>query len=414
MLFAPTPIAEELYGLASEFLKKLYEREFDYIWNRMFHLEAMELVATVSFPLYAHSTESIDLFFSVAEALDAMSTAFQKDAVFPPEEIGARTSYFSGLRNSLDNAGWFEPFSQESSQILLHGKAAVLFADTHASHHTIMIPFLRRDAAPYKIDFEAIAAFSMTLSAQKIYRVGTRAMELGERNSAISLFSLAARLTSCYQRLESVALNNILGRHIISDERRTEIRAEYAYALLAQEQVQVLDSEPHLAISDVSLNEFMSGTFRNYSQIPTTPIDQSDIEVLYSMNDDNIRNAIAKLLVGVNPIEAERESKKPHTSAEIADMELMVRRGDELFHLLMPVKSGREIRSDRVPVEVFYQILRPHMFFDKGIVVFVTAKPCSQPLHNYIKQAKDRLGWRISVIEHTELARLLKLNGLLT
>jgi hypothetical protein len=53
------------------------------------------------------------------------------------------------------------------------------------------------------------------------------------------------------------------------------------------------------------------------------------------------------------------------------------------------------------------------MFFQKGVVVFVTAKPCSQFLHNYMKQARDRLGWPIAVLEDQDLARLLKANGFL-
>jgi hypothetical protein len=80
---------------------------------------------------------------------------------------------------------------------------------------------------------------------------------------------------------------------------------------------------------------------------------------------------------------------------------------------LMPFKSGLEVRGNSVPVEVFYQILRPHMFFEKGVVVFITAKPCSQPLMNLIKLSRDRKGWPISVIEHLELAALLRANSLL-
>jgi hypothetical protein len=58
-----------------------------------------------------------------------------------------------------------------------------------------------------------------------------------------------------------------------------------------------------------------------------------------------------------------------------------------------------------------HQIFRPFAFFDNCIVVFVTAKKCSQPLMNMVKQMREKLNWPMGIIEHTELAALLKLNG---
>jgi len=44
-------------------------------------------------------------------------------------------------------------------------------------------------------------------------------------------------------------------------------------------------------------------------------------------------------------------------------------------------------------------------------VVFISAKRCSQPLLNLIKQIREKHNWPIGVIENTQLAALLKLNG---
>jgi hypothetical protein len=161
------------------------------------------------------------------------------------------------------------------------------------------------------------------------------------------------------------------------------------------------------------MNRFLHETFANYGRILNTEVSEEDLQNLCDLSDQDLRGKVAKILVGVDQIEALREARKPHGPAEIADMEVAVTREQVLFHLLMPFKSGLEVRGNSVPVEVFHQILRPHMFFEKGVVVFITAKPCSQPLMNLIKLSRDRKGWPISVIEHLELAALLRANSLL-
>ena len=79
----------------------------------------------------------------------------------------------------------------------------------------------------------------------------------------------------------------------------------------------------------------------------------------------------------------------------------------------MPFKSGKEIKTNTVPVDIAYQIIRPFMYFPNCIVVFITAKPCSQHLLNYIKLAIATQGWAIEVIQNGELGRLLKINGII-
>jgi hypothetical protein len=79
----------------------------------------------------------------------------------------------------------------------------------------------------------------------------------------------------------------------------------------------------------------------------------------------------------------------------------------------MPFKTGVEIKNDTVSVDYAHQILRPFVHFDNCVVIFITAKRCSQALMNYIKQFKDKWHLYIEVIENEELAKLLKANNLL-
>jgi hypothetical protein len=197
---------------------------------------------------------------------------------------------------------------------------------------------------------------------------------------------------------------------MITALRKEELQAEYAYTILAKDMIETLRADPKLNPQPPDLREFLTTTFKGYSTISDTVVTDDEITCLTSMDDNSLRQALARILLGMDRVEAVREAKKPHTSAEIADMEVMVRHGGDLYHLLMPVKSGLEIKDSSVSVSYFYQILRPHMFFQKGVVVFITAKPCSQFLQNYIKQERDRLGWPIAVIEGRDLAALLKIN----
>jgi hypothetical protein len=122
---------------------------------------------------------------------------------------------------------------------------------------------------------------------------------------------------------------------------------------------------------------------------------------------------VSQLIIGVDPVILQREARKPHGGFEIADMELPLRLGDQEIRLCIPFKSGQEIKQNSVSEQIAYQIFRPFLHFRNCAVVFITAKKCSQNLMNYIKRMRDQLGWSIDVIEDQELAKLLKVNGLL-
>ena len=163
--------------------------------------------------------------------------------------------------------------------------------------------------------------------------------------------------------------------------------------------------------SDVSLEEFMPSYFSAYRAITQVTIDQSDLDRLYKFNDQELRTRVGNTLINVDPVVVQNEATKPHGSAEIADMEIPIRLRPNVTHYLcMPFKSALEITKQSVPVNYFYQIARPFAFFDNCIVVFISAKKCSQPLLNLIKQMREKRNWPIGVIENTQLTALLKLN----
>jgi len=373
----------------------------------------MDLISMTAYPLHLQAAGEIDTFLANPSSIQNMSFAFQRDTVVPGDDTGIRTSFFMGLTNGLEPTGWYELFSDEASLVFVKGHAAVLLADTSVTKRSLFLPCIDEGGRQYRVDLEAISAFSMVTSAQKLHRLATRALEMGETRSAMEIYELAGRMAGAYTRLRELVWDHPLVKVLVKDERRQELQAEYAYTVLAREQAEALLAVPSLVDKPIDVNRFLHETFANYVQIVDTEVSEEDLQKLYALSDPELRTRVAKVLVGVDQTEALREARKPHGPAEIADMEVAVTREQNLSHLLMPFKSGLEVRGNSVPVEVFYQILRPHMFFEKGIVVFVTAKPCSQLLMNLIKMSRDRKVWPIGVIEHRDLAGLLKVNGLL-
>lgn len=413
MLLAPQPIAEQIRTLAREFFASISERDYDRVWNFMITLDAIELVSMTTLPLHFQTRGGIDKLIAHPKSIEGISLAFQQDLTFPGDDKGIRTRFFDGLVEGFDKLGWNEPFRDETSLVFLKGSAAVLVADSAISRKSWFLPFVEEGTRGYRIDMEAITAFSMALSAQRLHRLATRVLEIGDQRLALTIYDMAARLGGAYTRLRQLVWEHPMVETIITKERKEELQSEYAYTVLADEQARVLLADPKLAQPVVDVGRFLQRAFKHYDRVADVDVDDEDIQRLVAMDDSDLRVAIADVLLGVDRVEAKREARKPHTPAEIADMEVLVAEGTEFYHLLMPVKSGREIREQSVPVEVFYQILRPHMFLSRGVVVFITAKPCSQFLHNLIKTSRDRFGWPIGVIEGRDLAALLKLNDLI-
>lgn len=162
----------------------------------------------------------------------------------------------------------------------------------------------------------------------------------------------------------------------------------------------------------IDLDTLMPKYFNHYQDIPQTQVGQEDINRLFTFDDGELRKRFGNSIINVDQVVVKREALKPHGVSEIADMELPLRLYPYRTHFLcIPFKSAAEIRTDTVPISYAYQITRPFSYFDNCVVVFVTAKRCSQPLLNDIKQVREKHNWPIAVIQHNELAALLKLNG---
>lgn len=163
----------------------------------------------------------------------------------------------------------------------------------------------------------------------------------------------------------------------------------------------------------IDLSGNMYTLFNGYNQLSSIEISEAELDTLIKYNDEQLRERVAKTIIGVSEAELKREMKKPHGVFEISDMELSVKIDGKKLFLCMPFKSGVEIKKDSVSVDVMYQITRPFVHFNSCAVVFVTAKRVSENLMNEIKRSKDKLGFAIEVLQSTELAKLLKFNNLL-
>lgn len=160
----------------------------------------------------------------------------------------------------------------------------------------------------------------------------------------------------------------------------------------------------------VEFSNHINSIFRNYTSSAYLKLSPDELEQVLLLKDDLLREKVANTIIGVDPHILARESKKPHGVSEISDMEIPIKLNGNRYYLCMPFKSGIEISGKSVPETISYQIFRPFLHFDNCIVVFISAKRCSQNLMNYIKRMRSKLGWNIEVIENEELAKLLKSN----
>ncbi len=176
------------------------------------------------------------------------------------------------------------------------------------------------------------------------------------------------------------------------------------------------DSEIVQALSQASNHQSISfdlaQIFKGYDKIASVSVGPAEIDTLYKFSDEDIRQKLTAMILGVDTGVLQREARKAHGPSEISDMDVPINVQGDRFYLCIPVKSAREI-TGKVPEEKSYQILRPFLNFDRCVVVFITARSCSQNLMNTIKRMRDKFGWSIEVIENKELAQLLKYNNLL-
>ncbi len=396
--------------IAREFLYRMRDGDYDYIWNHLITIEAANLLATMSFPLLAYNRGQIDQLLTVIPDTETpinieqgLALAFQVDAE------GIRSGTFSGMASQFERIGWYD-IKEETCIAFAEEDFGILIAQT--AIHDLIMPVIK-SGDMYKVDFEALAVFSMFFSAVKIYRIGLRAIEIGRADAAMAYFETTTSLSKPLYRLRKILVDHPLAQMMVTGSRKQELREEETAILMARDQVLRVMAAMESKAKRINAGQFLEKAFHGYADILDTPLDEDERAILHAMNDNKLRNAIAQILRSVNPVEAQRESEKPHSPAEVADMEIKVNIDGEHYLLCLPFKSGAEIRTETVPVDVAYQIIRPFMYFPNCIVVFITAKPCSQYLMNYIKLAGETQGWTIEVIQDKELCRLLKVNGLL-
>lgn len=176
----------------------------------------------------------------------------------------------------------------------------------------------------------------------------------------------------------------------------------------------------------IQTSEILNKLFTNfYINSIDVSISDEDMRKLNLMKDKDIRDKMYKIFLKskfIEDIEKKRleiEFSKPHTGYEISDLEVHIKNnnGNKFNNSVMvcfPIKSGQEIRTDTVPESYVYQIMKPFThFYNNCVVIFITAKKCSQPLINYVKKLQILYKFPIEIIQDKTLCELLKFYELL-
>jgi hypothetical protein len=174
----------------------------------------------------------------------------------------------------------------------------------------------------------------------------------------------------------------------------------------------ILNFEIYPTFDPLNVEEILQKLFiKFYEKEDRITINQTELTKLYNMNDIEIRKKLMSILEKSSYIDKfakeglEEEANKPHTGYEISDFEVRINEITACF----PIKTGKEIRSDSVPEDYVYQIIKPFIhFYDNCVVIFITAKKCSQPLMNYIKKLQTMYKLPIAVIQGETLCKLFK------
>lgn len=145
-------------------------------------------------------------------------------------------------------------------------------------------------------------------------------------------------------------------------------------------------------------------------------VSADELARLASWDDAKIRQTIASIIDANRTLgnstrqRALSEAQKPHTGSEISDMDIPLTLGSLPLTVSIIVKSGQEIKGLSVPEQVWYQVTRPLEYLDHVCSLFFSAKPCSVPLGNRFKLARDH-NLAIRSIAGDECVRLLRSHG---
>lgn len=155
----------------------------------------------------------------------------------------------------------------------------------------------------------------------------------------------------------------------------------------------------------------LSYFFKNYNNLTEQNCTDEDLDKLMQLDDSELRHKVAACMQNVDNNELERQISKPHGALEISDLDIKLFEESQLKYLCMPFKTGREI-SKSMDESYMYQLIKPFSHFgDNCFVVLITARKCSQGLETYIQRMSVKQpSWRIDVIQHEQLCKLLKAN----
>lgn len=168
--------------------------------------------------------------------------------------------------------------------------------------------------------------------------------------------------------------------------------------------------ENYISRNWFSLDTYFANYERSYDQI----INEEDVKKTESMNDSNLRKAIASIVINIDKHIIKRESEKPHGAHEISDMELPLRYNDDTFYLCLPFKSGKEISTKKVSESYLYQVVKPFTSFgDRAIVLFISAKDGTENFYNAIKRMNILPLFKIETLMGENLVKLLKVNNII-
>jgi hypothetical protein len=404
MVLEQGPLAGSLLAQTKQFLAALQERRFDDIWNNMMTVDAKDLLSHTLQPLQLLREGRIEQLLEI-DLICGLALAFQMD------HEGMRTGFFTGVASRLESIGWYAmnlddrlAFATEDSAVLIVGTGM----------KPVIVPFVRQQQGTYVVDWEAFAAFSMFVSSQSLFEIATRAKVYGELRTARIFFDYSARLSEAYDRLRRLVWDHAVVGQFITSTRKQELEAEVVHAERAKTELQVNQEDQPRPETAIDMTSFLQQNFAGYDQILEHLPSEEEIAQLLRLDDAQLRSMVSRLLTKADPVKARQEARKAHGPAELADIVVNVVFDNQAFTLCLPFKSGLEGGSAKsVPESVVYQVWRPHMFLDRAVVVFITAKPCSAFLEQDIWQSRNRMGWAIEVIQHEALAGLLKANGLL-
>ncbi len=211
---------------------------------------------------------------------------------------------------------------------------------------------------------------------------------------------------SIYEQIVSQPIYDIIGASLI-------VRI-ICYSLLKKDDIDISDYELHNVQIDNSnrIQKPLSFFFKNYNELHEQNCTNEDLDTLMSLDDSVLRHKVAACMQNVDKNELERQISKPHGTLEISDLDIKFFEDGNPKYLCMPFKTGREISKKSLDESYIYQLLKPFSHFGNScFVVLITAKKCSQGLETYIERMSIREpSWRIEVIQHEQLCKLLKAN----